>query len=64
VEEENEKEMEDDERTNKNLACELESKRDENHRQNKPRVEKQAIKPHPMVNWQQLLWLHSVCSVC
>ncbi|CAK5078999.1 unnamed protein product [Meloidogyne enterolobii] len=48
-EEINEREIESNENMNGTLVLELDIKKDENPSQNKPKVEKQAVKPHPMV---------------
>uniref|UniRef100_A0A915M304 Peptidase aspartic putative domain-containing protein n=1 Tax=Meloidogyne javanica TaxID=6303 RepID=A0A915M304_MELJA len=67
-EETNEKEIESKEKTNENLARELESKKDENPPQNKPKVEKQAVKPHPMVTRAKAklaaITLVALCFLC
>uniref|UniRef100_A0A914LLL5 Integrase catalytic domain-containing protein n=1 Tax=Meloidogyne incognita TaxID=6306 RepID=A0A914LLL5_MELIC len=67
-EETNEKEIESKKKINENLACELESKKDENPPQNKPTVEKQAVKPHPMVTRAKAklatITLVALCFLC
>uniref|UniRef100_A0A915LMU0 Uncharacterized protein n=1 Tax=Meloidogyne javanica TaxID=6303 RepID=A0A915LMU0_MELJA len=50
-EEIHEREIGSNENMNGTLALELDGKKDENSSQTKPKVEKQAVNPSPMVTW-------------
>uniref|UniRef100_A0A915M2S3 DUF5641 domain-containing protein n=1 Tax=Meloidogyne javanica TaxID=6303 RepID=A0A915M2S3_MELJA len=67
-EEINEREIESNENMNGTLMLELDSKKDENPSQTKPKVEKQAVKPYPMVTWPEAKLeastMVALCLVC